>query len=458
MLIATLRYSNVQDEQTGSLNSLNQFFLSGVLDSTLVTDQVKTGSGHSQTYGGKITYNEPITAKWNLVTEYSYNGNNSTARRNTFERDPNGKYTVLNPLYSNNFDLNAYANTGIVTMRYMGKKLKSAFGGGISAVQLGVNNLDQGEHHVYNFTNFTPQVQFSYALKTQTNIGFRYNGQTRQPTIDQLQPIRNNNDPLNVFIGNPNLKVGFNHNFNLWYNSFQILKGRYMYIGLGFNLEQNQIANYSIVDSFGKATNTPINVHGSNNYYLYGGWMSGQGDKKLIWELNTNTNGGRNVTFINGRESINNYANIEWSIAARYSIQEKYNFRVGPKIGRNISQSSLRKDVNNSYWVYGGHAEGWVQLPWKLEVSSDADFDLRQHIPALAGNLNIILWNAELARKIFKDKTGKIIFRANDILNQNKGYNRIINSNFVTDQRYQKVGQYFMLTFQWTFTKMPGQK
>ena len=44
------------------------------------------------------------------------------------------------------------------------------------------------------------------------------------------------------------------------------------------------------------------------------------------------------------------------------------------------------------------------------------------------------------------------------LLNQNKGFNRIINSDFVTDQRYQRIAQYFMLSFQWTFTKMPGQK
>ncbi len=148
-----------------------------------------------------------------------------------------------------------------------------------------------------------------------------------------------------------------------------------------------------------------------------------------------------------------------------YSIQDKYNFHIRPKIGRNISKSSLRKDVNNSYWTYGGNIDGYLMMPWKLELSSDVNFDLRQHIDAFAGlptgqagNTNIIVWNAELSKKVFKDKSGKFIFRANDILNQNKGFNRIINSNFVTDQRYQRIGQYFMLSFQWTFTKMPGQK
>jgi len=165
MLLTSLRYTYIHDDNNGTLNSLNQFYRNGIVDSTLVTDQLKMGTGESHTYGGKLTYNEPLSAHWNLVTEYSYNANHSNSDRNTFEKDLNGKYTVLDSLYSNNFDLNASSNTGIITMRYLGKKLKSAFGGGVSAVRLDVNNLDNNRRNVYNFTNFTPQAQFSYAFK-----------------------------------------------------------------------------------------------------------------------------------------------------------------------------------------------------------------------------------------------------------------------------------------------------
>ena len=463
MLMATLRYSAIDDDNSGTLYSINQFFKNGTLDSTATTDQYKEGTGNSQTYGGKVTYNEPLSTKWNLVTEYSFNNNNSNSHKNTFEKDINDKYTILNPLYSDNFDLNAFAHTGIVTLRYLGKKLKSVVGGGVSAVKLRLHDLDHDARSEYNFTNFTPQIQFGYAIKPQTNLSFRYNGATRQPTIDQLQPVRNNNDPLNVYIGNPNLKVGFNHNLNLNYNSFQVLRSRYMYAGIGANVQENAIANFSVVDIYGKTTTTPINVQGNYTYYMYGGWVSGQGDKKLIHEINTDINGGRGVTYINAEKSINTYANVELNYGISYSLQDKYSIRIVPKIGRNMSVSSLRKDINNDYWTYGGRAEGYLMLFWKLELSSDVDFDLRQQIEAFEAastntNTNIILWNAELSRKFFKDKSGKLIFRANDILNQNKGFNRIINTNFVTDQRYQRIAQYFMLTFQWTFTKMPGQK
>jgi len=342
-------------------------------------------------------------------------------------------------------------------MRYLSKTWKYAFGGGISAVQLNLNDLDHSKINTFNFTNFTPQAQLSYAIKQQTNISFRYNGNTRQPTLDQLQPIRNNNDPLNIYIGNPDLKVGFTHSFNLSYNDFKVLSSKYTYLGINYNISQNAIATFNTIDSFGKITSMPVNVNGSRNYNFYGGWVSGQGDKKLIHELNGNANGGRSVNFINGRLSKNTYANISLRYFLNYSVDKKYNFRIGPSVGRNISKSSLRKDVNNDYWTYGGNISGYLALPGKLELNSDINFDLRQKISAFDRNTNITVWNASVSKKIFKKEAGKFIFSANDLLNQNKGYNRIINSNFVTDQRYQRVGQYFMLSFQWTFNKMPGQ-
>ena len=231
-----------------------------------------------------------------------------------------------------------------------------------------------------------------------------------------------------------------------------------MYTGIGYNIYQNAISTFNTIDTFGKVTAMPVNVNGNQNWFMYGGWQSGQGDKKWIHGLNAELNGGKNAIFINGQESMNNFANFELNYELSYSLQDKYSLRMRPKIGRNISSSSLRKDVNNNYWLYGGTINGYLMLPWKIELNSEVEFDLREKISAFDRNTNITYWKADISRKVFKDKSGEFTFSANDLLNQNKGFERLINSNFVTDQRYQRVGQYFMLSFEWTFNKMPGQK
>jgi hypothetical protein len=278
-----------------------------------------------------------------------------------------------------------------------------------------------------------------------------------QPGLNQLQPLTNNNDPLSIYVGNPDLKVGFNHSLNLNFNDFKVLKGRYVFGSLNVSIVKNAIANRSTTDSFGKTTNTPVNVNGNNNWNLWSAWNSGQGDKKLNHEIQPQANGGRSVNFLNGKQNVNTYANLSLTYRVRYSVTDKYRFSAGPMIKRNISRSSLRPTSNNNYWNYGGQADGYVMLPGKFELNSDIDLNLQQKTAAFSQNTNIIVWNAELSKKFMKDKSLKIAVVAHDILNQNIGFNRTINSNFINEERFDRLARYFLLTASWTFNKMPGK-
>lgn len=456
-LIATLRLGYVEDDNDGTLKSTTNFYRNGQLDSIDVIDQRKINTGNSTTYGAKVTYNEPLNKEWNLVAEYSLNKNVSTSHRNSYDKDAGGKYTEYNSTFSNNFDLDAIANSGTLTARYQGQKLRFVFGSGISAIRLNMHNLDLNKRTTYNFTGFTPQAQLGYKMKAQTGFSFNYRGNTVQPTINQLQPLPNNNDPLNVFIGNPDLKVGFNHQLGFNFNDYKVLSGKYIFASLGVTFSDNAITNTSYVDSFGKRTYLPVNVNGNRNFYLWSAWNSGQGDKKLIHEISPEANGGRMVNFINGERNMNTYGSFTLRYNLRYSIAEKFNIRVGPMASRTISKSSLRPNVNNNYWSYGGSGDAWFKLPGKFELTTDIDMNLRQRTEVFNTNVNVTVWNAELSRKFLKDKSLKLAAVAHDILNQNKGINRTINSNFVSQERFDRLARYFLLTVQWTFNKMPGK-
>jgi hypothetical protein len=97
-----------------------------------------------------------------------------------------------------------------------------------------------------------------------------------------------------------------------------------------------------------------------------------------------------------------------------------------------------------------------LMLPGKIEMNTDINFDLKQHLDAFASNPNQTIWNASLSKKVFKDKSGKIYLIANDILDQNKGFNRNINTNFISEERYSRISRYLLLKFEWSFNKMPG--
>ena len=462
LLLTTLRFGLVEDDQEGMNRTETDFYKDGVIDSTDLVDQLRQFKGQSKTLGVKTTFSEPLSNKVSLILDLAHNRNLSESYRNTFNKSNNGKYEILDPLYSNNFDFNAFSNSGSAIMRYMDKKWRMAFGSGISSVRLKLYNLDNNNNNTFDFLNLTPQAQVSYAMKQQSNIGLSYRGTTRQPSINQLQPIRDNNDQLNVFIGNPNLKVGFNHNLNLNFHEFKMLSGRSMWISANYSIMDNAIANYTTFDTVrGKQTYMPINVDGNKSYSLYGSWNKGQGEKKMRYGMSVNLYGGTNNTKVEVKgiatKNKTDYANYNFSVSLGYSESEKVSFNIRPSIGYNTSKSSLQPLLNNNYFTYGGNVDGFVMLPGKIELTSDVRFDLREKLEAFPVNTNIITWNGTLGKKVLKDKSGKIMIVANDILNQNRGFNRIINTNIIQEERYDRISQYFLLKFEWTFNKMPGK-
>jgi hypothetical protein len=322
-------------------------------------------------------------------------------------------------------------------------------------VDLKLLNLDSNKKNSYNFVKPAPQANFNYTFKPQTSLNFNYRGNARQPNINQLQPLRDNSDPLYQFVGNPDLKVGFNHQLSMFFNQYKVLSRRGVWISVSYNINNNAIVNSTLIDAAtGNQTYSPVNVNGVHNWYCFGNWNKGGGDKKFSYGLSLNGNGGRNIAFINNVKNITTYTTMKLGTSVSYDREEKYSFELRPELGVNRSEVSPKKPVNNNYLSYGGWVNGFVMLPGKVEFRTDVNFDLREKTETFNTNTNIINWNAYISKKVWKD--GKIYLIANDVLNQNKGFTRTINSYQISEDRYSRVGQYLLLKFEWSFNKMPG--
>jgi hypothetical protein len=77
-------------------------------------------------------------------------------------------------------------------------------------------------------------------------------------------------------------------------------------------------------------------------------------------------------------------------------------------------------------------------------------------------NTNIILWNAWVGKKFLKKDALLIKVSANDLLNQNIGFNRTVNSNYISQNTYSTIQRFFLLSVVWNFNKtgvkVPGQE
>ncbi|RYF79130.1 MAG: hypothetical protein EON98_14970, partial [Chitinophagaceae bacterium] len=266
LLNASVRLRFTEDDLNSILQFENRFYKNNLLDSTGKADQQKLNHNKSSTLGAKLTYVEPLNTKWSLIFSYAFNQNNANSNRNTFDRSSNGKYETLNTLFSNNFDMDAQGHSGSLLTRFNTKKLKFGLGSGVSSTHFDLENLDNKQKYNFKFLNFTPQANLNLSLQSNTNLFIGYNGNTVQPTIEQLQPLRNNTDPLNIVIGNPNLEVGFRHSVNIGYYSYKMLKQMGLWTSLYYTTTNNAISNNTIITPNGARTSQAVNVDGNSNW------------------------------------------------------------------------------------------------------------------------------------------------------------------------------------------------
>jgi hypothetical protein len=174
-------------------------------------------------------------------------------------------------------------------------------------------------------------------------------------------------------------------------------------------------------------------------------------DYNLNIEINTQHNSNR----INGLDNENNSKSYSIGASGSKWKDEKYMVGLSNKISYNYSKSSLRPDVAISYYSDETNVNLWFKMWWKLEFNADMVFNVRQKTDAFDINRNVSKIDLHLRKKIGKDNKGELQFSCFDLLDQNIGFRRSINTNIVTENSYSSLRRYFMLSAIFNLAKTP---
>ncbi|HZW65214.1 MAG TPA: TonB-dependent receptor, partial [Hanamia sp.] len=258
---------------TTLLQSSNQAYLDGNLSGRQVLNQQKNYEQATQTLSAGITYTEPLNKELSLELKYQVTYNAGKNNQITYSyQDASGKYDYLVDSLSNDFKQNIIQNIPSARINFANKKLKLNVGSGFGFTHFDLKDITFDKDYLRNYTNFYPSANATYTYKPNHSVRFNYNGYSRQPTVNQLQPLRNNTDYFNQVIGNPDLKPSFNHNFSISHQDYNFLKDIWVYQYVSANVTQNAITTSSTIDlDSGKTISQPINVSGNYNFNFYGG-------------------------------------------------------------------------------------------------------------------------------------------------------------------------------------------
>ena len=255
----------------GYLNSSSIF--AGGYDS--VIDQRKQNSTNTLAFSGKATYTEPLSKRVFAEVSYGLSVNNSSAVNNSYNKLPGSDtYATLDTLYSSNYTFNVLTNTGGANLRYMYKKVNFSLGCDVSDSRYKQTDLLRNDTtYKYDYLNLFPNASVKYKLGKQASLSLNYQGNTRQPTIDQVAPLHQNTDPLNIEVGDPVLKQEFRHTLSTNFNDYMIVSGRYIWCGASVTFINNAISTAQNTDPLtGIRTYEYVNVNGNYNGWGYAGY------------------------------------------------------------------------------------------------------------------------------------------------------------------------------------------
>jgi hypothetical protein len=256
-------------------------------------------------------------------------------------------------------------------------------------------------------------------------------------------------------VGNPLLKPEFDHIINFNFNSFNISSEQGIFLYGSFSLRANAIVTNSFTDTVGRSVYQYVNANGNYNYAS--GFNYFINLEKIDLNINTGLDFNKSLysNVVNHEKNSTNNIAVGLNLGVNKDNENKYNFYYYGDIHFNISTPSIRKDLQTKYWAQGHNLGLTLTLPWRFELNNEVQGSFQQKTELFNDNNNVVLWNAYFGKKFMKNDKAIIKFVAHDILNQNIGYSRYVNSNVIEETNYQSIARYFLLSFIWNFSKEP---
>jgi len=452
---------NAQDALQSELDS-DQVLRSNTFKQT--RDQVST----NQNVKLRTSYNWRIDTTYSLRTYLSLSGEQSDFTLNTQRSVAN------NESYSFDSSLSSLVEKGIGKANAgidFSKKIKQ----GTLTAGIGGQRTDLSAYQTLPFAldiqrtfyAALPSLQYysNTLLGKESYSSINYNTRGIVPAIEQLRQVPDNTNPLQIELGNPNLRQGFGHNLNAYLSKRNQAKERSSMIYLSVSHNRNPVARSTVfvqsdttleggfVVQNGATLRQAVNLTSSTNGFVY---LNHSRPSELLSSevsYSANINYGFTPSLINNLLNEQNSLSITGGTEISSDISEDLDFSVEIEPGYNFVRNSLTKSQNQGY-AFGEFAIEfkYVVKKWVMESETDAMYYFGQGF----ADQNVVLWNARFGRKLFKGSRGEIHCEIHDILNRNRDISRQVTDAYIEDTRGQVLQRYLMFRFTYQLKALTG--
>lgn len=447
------------------------------LTNAALVDQNTLSRNNALSYSLRTSFVEPIYGKNHFIeTVLSLSGSNRNSVKDQYSMDSiTGNYEY-DSVYSNALTNDMYTEQLELNYRWVNEKMDLTAGARVLATQTHSTTYygnTLARDTLYNRWNWSPNVRFRYKFGQKEFARVVYRGNVNQPTIQQMEPVRNNSDAMNETVGNLGLNPAFSHNIFAMYSKFNQEKFSSMMVGMNANLTQDALTNNTIYDQTGKRYMQTVNSE-MIPWYVGAHFMSNTPFCKKMFQFHSRTAVSYNqrVAYVLREQDADEIAQL---IAADQlplgDASKTGNFRMSSDLTLRFTHKIVDIGVKNTN-VYSlthnslnkkniSHIGDWIisgdvtfHLPKSWNIATDIAYTSRSGYQGLT-DVNELIWNFSID-KTWKNST--LTLKVYDLLNDKKNIVQTVNETSVSYQKFNTLPTYFMLTYTYKLNRMGSLK
>ena len=434
-------------------------------DSILYRNQYITTPTRNYNYTAQVTYSEPIAKATFLQFSYQFQYKYSKSDKTTFDlldypdwaiggALPSGYESHAVDSLSKNAEYRYYNHDASVGLRFIRPKYQLNVGISFQP-QNSTLSYKKGDYMIdttRTVFNFAPNMDLRFRFSKVSQLRFTYRGRSNQPTMENLLPITDNSNPLNIRMGNPGLKPSFAHTMRLFYNTYNAEKQRGIMTHFSFTATQNSISNSTRYnEETGGLITRPENINGNWNAFGMFGFNTALKNKKYTINTFTNVNYQNNVAFLYNQDTKNNDRNTSTGLTLGERVTGSYRndwfeFSLNGSINYTAERNKLRPENNQEPYTYSYGASTNITMPWKMTLATNIANQSRRGYRDSSMNRDELIWNAQLAQSLLKG-AATVSFEVYDILRQQSNISRSLSADMRSVSEYNGINSYCMVHF-----------
>lgn len=455
---ANFSFNLNNDGNFGENLSENTFFKAGKSRIDTIKQRF-TQDNERISYGVRLSYTEPLFKKQYLEMNYDYRHNDNNQFREVYDLAFGlNPFEKFNSQLSNKYTTDYNYHRGGGNYRFSGEKFNLTAGASVQYSLLTGELILTEQNIEKKYTNILPAVRMRWEVGKGKNLSADYSTNVREPSLTQLQPLVDNSNPLNIYVGNPDLRPEYSHNMGVRFFSFNQFSMTNLFIFSNIGYTQNKIRNTQVIDDQYITTTRPENVANDLNISTRANFGTRIKPLKIRINSNAGINRNKGLTYINGELSSTLSTSMSGGISIENQKKELFDWQIGMDWSNSNTSYSIATQNARSFSVKTYTANINVPLFKKaINLSTNLDYEIYSGLSA-GFNQAIPIWNSGLSVFVLKDKRGELKLAAIDMLNKNTGISRTADFNYTSDEQIRSLGRYFMLSFTYTLKGMGGNQ